>query len=250
MSRSTKMKNLAAISVAAVMGVAVQSAFAHTGPRDKAVEGVSAYNAIAIGHTCEIPGTETSRPIIAQSVVFPTVNPHVYRADNLKPMNLENVIEQGSLVDLPQLIQDKSIFTKQDEKTNTDGQVIGFYGAYGNLQHNLRGIVPFRMGAVNFVPDSCAKTLLVNIAIADICTRVFPPKPGTANLWIPNTTPKFSDPAIDGIGKPATLAISRDLVANPLKASCGAGYEVVVSPSDQDIDQNLKIRNYWPGTGL
>lgn len=250
MSRSTKMKNLAAISVAAVMGVAVQSAFAHTGIRDKAVEGLSAYNAIAIGHTCEIPGTETSRPVIAQSVVFPTLDPQVYRADNLKPLSLENIIEQGSLVDLPQLIQDKSIFTKQDEKTNAEGQVTGFIGAYGNLQPNLRGVVPFRMGSVNFVADSCAKTLLVKVAIADICTRAFPPKPGTANLWIPNTTSKFSDPTIDGIGAPATLTISRDLVANPLRPACGAGFDVVVSPSDQDIDQNLKIRNYWPGTGL
>ena len=250
MSRTKNLKTLAAISVTAVMSVAVQSTFADTGIRDKAVEGVTAYNAITIGHTCEVPETGAHRPVIGQSIVFPTLNPSVTRTDTAAAVALEEVIEQGSLVDLPQLVQDRNIFTKQNEKTNADGQVVGFFGAYGNLQYNLRGVVPFRMGAVNFVPESCAKTLLVKVAIADICTRTFPPKPGTANLWIPNTTTKFSDAAIDGIGSPAVLTVSRDLVNNPLDAACGSGFDVVVAPSNEDIDKNLVIRKYWPGTGL
>jgi len=51
---------------------------------------------------------------------------------------------------------------------------------------------------------------------------------------------------IDGIGAPATLTINRNVAANPLPSSCGAGIDVTVTPSAADVTVNLPIPGVWP----
>jgi hypothetical protein len=232
-----------------------QGVLAHTTIKEQATEGKTAYNALQIGHGCENPANGKTYPVIAESVVFPTINPIVTRSDGT-PTTLEAEVTDSSahshdpfivgLTGKASLVQDRSIFEAQNETYDANGNVIGFYGIKGKLQTNLNGLVPFRFKALTILPTSCAKRVLVKIAIADICKKTFPPKAGTANLWIPANTAKFTDTAIDGIGAPATLTINRDLAAHPLDPACGAGYDVIITPSNEDVDANLPIPGYWP----
>ncbi|HSV46036.1 MAG TPA: hypothetical protein VLJ58_09620 [Ramlibacter sp.] len=145
------------------------------------------------------------------------------------------------MANVAQLIQNKDIFGKQKEKTNGTGNVIGFESSEGSLDPTLHGLVPFRTAGVSFPADSCATRLVVQIAIADICE-----KNGATNLWIPSVTAKYTDPAVDGIGAPASLTFNRDLGKNPLPASCGAGYTLTVTPSAEYVDAHLKLDGYLP----
>jgi hypothetical protein len=41
------------------------------------------------------------------------------------------------------------------------------------------------------------------------------------------------------------LSVNRNLAANPLDPSCGAGFEVTVTPSAEQIDRDLPIPRVW-----
>jgi hypothetical protein len=232
-------------SVALVLGAA-HAAVAHTTVKAQATEGVREDNALKIGHGCE------ELPVRVQSVVFPTDAAELTTTDpNLSIADLSEVIEQGSLAGLVQGIQDRSIFGKQGEKTDANGNVIGFFGAKGRLAPELRGRVPFEFSAPAFVAESCATQLLVEIAIADVCR----PKParieaGRLNLWIPDNGSRLATEGaaagVDGVGEPATLVVNRNLESNPIDASCGAGFSVTVTPSAAQVDRDLPIPRHWP----
>jgi len=217
---------------------AALSAQAHTTVQVQANEGTTTYNNLVIGHGCTL-ANGTKLPVIAQSVVFPTVNPR-YTVNGTVSGN-PAVVSINSLANIAQLIQSKHLFARQKEKTNAAGAVIGFENTDGELDVTLHGLVPFRTAGVSFPADSCATKLIVQIAVADICQ-----KNGAKNLWIPAVTSKYSDPSVDGIGAPASLTINRDLAKNPLPASCGAGYTFTVTPSNEDVDANLKLDGYLP----
>lgn len=235
-------KKLAIGFIAAAMCIAGKDVFAHTTIKDKLTD-AGGYTALVIGHGCTDPLTGAKSPVTAQSVVFPTVNPVLTRSDGGSISSLSQVITSAlGLAGLPSLVQDNNIFAKQNVKTDSKGNSIGFVGKNGNLQTNLRGLVPFRFGAVTFVASSCAKSMIVKLAVADICSNTFPPQNGTANLWIPSTTSKFTDSSIDGVGSAsAALTITRNLVTNPMPVYCGNGYDVTVAPSNADVDANLPI---------
>ena len=221
---------------AAALLAASLGAQAHTTIQNPAAEGQTTYNNVVIGHGCSAPDG-SKLPVIAQSVLFPTVRP-VYSATGAAAGN-PSVVSVGSLANIPQLIQNKDIFSRQKEKLDAKGQVIGFESSEGSLDPALHGLVPFRTAGITFPADSCAVKLVVRVAIADICQ-----KNGAKNLWIPAVTAKYADPTVDGIGAPASLSFNRDLAKNPLPASCGAGYTFTVTPSAEDIDANLKLDGY------
>ncbi|MFO1329701.1 MAG: hypothetical protein U1F56_20240 [Rubrivivax sp.] len=208
------------------------TATAHTTVQVQAAEGTTTYNNLVIGHGCAT--ASGSLPVIAQSVVFPTVNPRFSVTGTMA--GNPAVVSITTLANVPQLIQNRDVFTRQAEKKNAAGQVIGFEGTEGFLSPDLHGLVPFRTAGITFPADSCATRLIVQIAIADICQ-----KNGARNLWIPSVTPKYSDPTVDGIGAPANLTFNRDLAKNPLASSCGAGYTLTVTPSPEDVDANLRL---------
>lgn len=221
----------------ACAGLAAQAAVAHTTVQVSATEATTTYNNLVIGHGCTVNGV--AMPVIAQSVVFPSVNPIVTIGGTVTSAITENPLSITTFANIAQLIQNRNIFTKQAEKKNASGQVIGFEGTDGSLDPNLHGLVPFRTAGVSFKASSCATQLLVKVAIADICV-----KNGAANLWIPSVTPKYANPSVDGIGAPATLTINRDLVKNPLPSSCGAGYTITLTPSPEDVDANLPLAGH------
>jgi hypothetical protein len=136
-------------------------------------------------------------------------------------------------------------------KLDALGNAIGFVAHDGSLDTGLLGRVPFQFAAPKFVASSCAKRLLVQVAIADVCAlgSSAPVVAGNVNLWIPDNGSQYSTAGkaqgIDGVGAPATLIINRDVTANPLPSACGAGVDVTVAPSAADVDANLAIPGVW-----
>jgi hypothetical protein len=224
-------------------------AFAHTTIKDQATEGTTLYTAATITHGCG-EGVKPNLPVIAQSMVFPNgPNSIVTRLDAPEePIALGDVLVGGShaagLID-PGAIQDKNVFSTIEELTDATGVVRGIHYADGELQVDLVGVIPFRMSGVTFVKESCVTKVRVRIGIANWCHH----DPGVRRVdaWIGRTTPVFNDPRVISLDFWPTLTINRDLAANPLPESCGAGYEVALEPSDEDIDQYLPLPGFIPG---
>lgn len=226
---------------------------AHTTIRSQATESVTDDNALKIGHGCTT-ADGSKLPVVAQSVVFPTSAPELATSDGSKVTGLDAVIEQGTLAGLAKSIQDKSAFRSQQVKSDALGNSIGFSGTAGSLNVDALGRIPFQFAAPKFVANSCAKRLLVKIAIADVC--VFGSgvtdsvKVGKVNLWIPDNGSQYAvlgkAQGVDGIGSPATLTVNRNTATNPLPAACGAGIDVTVTPSAADITTNFPIPGVWP----
>jgi hypothetical protein len=236
----------ALLSMALINLLAQGSAQAHTEVALPVNEDSETLNYITIGHGCEA----TDSPITAQSVIVPTLDPIVTRTYNSSTTTTTLADEIDGSLGLKGLIkpiQDKSIFTKQNIKTDSLGAIIGFVGTHGNLSTKLLGRVPFTAVAPRFAASSCANRVIVKLAVADICKKTFPPKAGTANLWIPATTPTFKDTNVDGITEAPALIIER---SGPLPGNCvgdgyADGYIVTVEPSATDIDTNLPIKGTW-----
>lgn len=247
-SISKNLRRLALCAVAWLAASACGNALAHTDVTDEIVEGESVFNRLAIEHGCEDPVSGRKLPVIAQSVVFPTANPTVIRSDGTASPGLASEIRNANgLAGLVGAVQDKSIFRHQRPILDATGNAIGFVGTGGSLDPDLMGVVPFHVVPVTFQSTACAKRLIAQVAVADICKRTFPPRPGTANLWIPAATSKFNNRGIDGIGTPAVLTIRRNLETNPLPAHCGDGYDVTLTPTETDVNEHLPIRGYWSG---
>jgi hypothetical protein len=249
MHKSKLMKKpLVLVAVAAL--IAASGAGAHTTVRSQATEARTDDNALRIGHGCSVSGGATL-PVIAQSVVFPTVAPALTSSDNTAVAGLSAVITQGTLAGLARTLQDGSVFMSQQVKRDALGNSIGFSATDGSLATDLAGRVPFQFAAPGFVASSCAKRLLVKVAIADICSLAEGDtvKAGKVNLWIPDNGSQYAvqgGPAgIDGIGAPATLIVNRDTTANPLPPACGAGVDITVTPTAADVDANLRIPGVW-----
>lgn len=245
MPRSAPVRALAFATFAAALCARVSVASAHTTVMAPASEGVRADNALRLGHGCD------DAPVIAQSVVFPTDAPELHTSDpGVTLVDLSEVIEQGTLAGLVGAIQSRDLFEQQAAKLDADGNPLGFHGWKGLLRPQLRGRVPFEFTAPSFVPESCATSLRIEIAVADIC-RVKPPtiQPGKVNLWIPDNGSLFAAQAaasgVEGLGSPARLTVQRDLAKHPLPEACGAGFVVTVTPSAAQIDRDLPIGAYW-----
>lgn len=92
------------------------------------------------------------------------------------------------------------------------------------------------------------------LAAADVCkvTQVSGFNTETVNLWTPAVGSNFDGtPSInDGYDSPATLRIARNLVTNPLPASCGTGVDIVVTPSANQINRDMPVflngKQAWP----
>lgn len=242
-----------ALAAVLCLTLAPCAALAHTTIRSQATESVTEDNALRIGHGCETPDGDRI-PVVAQSVVFPTVTPTLSTSDGSTVTALSAVIEQGSIAGLPRAIQDRSVFRSQQVKRDALANMIGFSGTSGALDVDALGRVAFQFTAPKFVATTCAKRLLIQVAIADVCIYgsglADSVKEGKVNLWLPDNGSQFSVAGkaqnVDGIGAPATLTVNRNLTTNPLLPACGAGIDVTVTPSPADVNANLPIPNIWP----
>jgi hypothetical protein len=150
-----------------------------------------------------------------------------------------------------QKILSRAVFSYEDEKTDTNGNVVGFWAGGGSpLPYQLLGFIPFRTNAVIIEPKSCAKSVKFYISIADVCQIT--PASGfsaeTVNLWTHNSlgTPYDRVSATDD--GPASLTITR---TSALDASCGGvGVAVEVKPSAKQINRDMPIKidgtQIWP----
>lgn len=249
MPKTTAFKKLLTPVLTAAVLAASQGGFAHTSTLLEMASGAAVDNAIAISHGCEAQG----KAIIAQSVVFPTVDPIITNSGSGTISDLNDVIEGGTLENIADLISSRDIFLSQKEKTNSLGNVVGFSGTLGYLPTYARGRVPFEAVAPRFADTSCAKKLTVEYATADICSTTKPTiSAEKVNLWIPDNGSQFAikglAAGVDGVGDPSIFVINRDLVNNPLPTdgSCDAEgpIDVTVTISPQDIDANLPITGW------
>ncbi|GAB6140750.1 hypothetical protein JCM14076_14790 [Methylosoma difficile] len=261
-----------------------QGVFAHTGVKDTITAGTSTiYNAFTATHGCASnvggEGSGTSQDLVGASVVFPNgagspVNKIDSAGNTIEAIDLSTVLAGGVTGGVwtgmgPRAIF-PSLFNNQKAVFDAAGNLRGFYTYGGSKQGgtSVVGLIPFRMSAVQFKADAsgainCAKSLKVRMAVANWCKRgaVNDAADDRADFWIGHMTTKFNDPetmpynATDvAAGKFywPTMTINRDLTAQPLDASCGAGFDVAIEPSDADIDAYLPIPStvtptFWPG---
>jgi len=271
------MKKIALFSAVAVLSVAGQGAFAHTGVKDKVVEGIAGYNNFTITHGCNgNVSLGDHRDVIAMSVLFPNAaDPSLAKVYKLNSAG----IQTETLPDLSNDIDgvtpgvgftklgiglvagNNTLFGNFLPTLDANGAIRGFQTWAGPTPYDtpvlpervisVTGLSPFRYGAVKFQTTSCAKSLKVRVAIANWCKKGWASRADDdrVDLWIGHTTAVFNDqrtmpratpydPAIEAPFWP-TMTISRDLVLNPLPANCGEGYDLAIEPADADIDALL-----------
>ena len=272
-------KKLALYSAATVMCVAGQSALAHTGIKDKVTEGVSGYNALAISHGCNSNAKPDAphKDVIAVSAVFPNssdiamsvVRKLDAKGDSIATQeDLSNDIEGVNPgvgftnMGLGVVAGGGTLFANIIPTLDGNGAIRGYHTWAGPapylsapLQESVvstTGLSPFKYGAIKFKSESCAKSLKVRIAVANWCKRGEDSKThgNRVDVWIGHTTPLFVDPrtmpyneADTAAGKSywPTMTVERNLLTNPLNASCAGGYDLSIEPSDADIDAYLPI---------
>jgi hypothetical protein len=222
---------------------------------DQTVESKTHYTGLVITHGCQ-DDSKIWRlfPVTAVNSVFPNngdsvaykINP-VTKGETL--VNLADHIEGaiGGLPSLsPKMVQDKSIFKKQQEVVDASGRVRGLLFYKGKVDTSATAVLPFRVSAPKFLTGSCAKRLRVRIAVANWCERS-KADPNRADIWMGQTTPLFNDPAVMPTDNYwPTLVVNRNLAVNPLAESCGEGFDLAVQPSSADIDRFLPVKGYWP----
>ncbi|MFI3218729.1 MAG: hypothetical protein QX189_06360 [Methylococcales bacterium] len=262
MSTSTSFKKLAVCTIITGLFTISQATFAHTSLQVGTInENTATYNNVVIGHGCApIGSTITSNPVIAQSVVFPDgIDSSITNAAGTAMGGVitdyvTNWITVGATAGtgFGAKIKNTDVFTKEGLKlANGSPDRVGFYGLEGELEGvGYVGLNPFRTAKVIINPTSCAKSVTFKMAVADICKATkFPIPDGAANIWMPaGTGSSFDSLALDGYGSAPSLKVVRTSILPP---ACGAGVDVIVTPSGAQIDHDLPIvkkngEQYWP----
>jgi len=228
--------------------LANQAVFAHTSFETRIVEeGTRIMNNVTIGHAC---GPDTR--VIGTSVVFADGISSSVVADGLVhdgPFS-DFVTNWGSNI---QPLYSRAVFNEVEEKQNELGNVVGFWGGGGpGMANNMLAYLPFRVNATNINPESCAVSVKVFAAIADIC-KITPEADvrmkGIANFWASSSLQTLYDSS-EGGDTSASITFTRNLEKNPLPASCGAGITVELRPSAAQINRDMPIQfqgvQVWP----
>lgn len=324
MKLSSKALKNATLGLSALMMLgAGQAAFAHASILNTINSGTAvgstSFSRIGVNHACN--NTTPILPVVAQSVVIPTISPVISANDPVNsplipqvgtaavpasgtpgqpgyvaavPASLDYVAAKAAgsyytilptaglgdylattlagtipvttLANRFQLVQSKDVFTSQIEQ-RVGANVIGWVSTKGSLGLNLHGEVPFRFSNVFFKPASCVRSVVIQLAVADICKTTQPvPYTGVwnsgsngVNLWIDSTlggSPSFPVAAIEPGAGTTNLTINRDPIANPYPANCAnapvaangvlsgtftagadALYDVKIQPSAADLEQ-------------
>ncbi len=245
-------KKIIAYSIAAAaIAMAGSHASAHTRLEVPTVpEATRVTNNIVIGHGCGTEGSTTGRrPVMGTSVVFPDGKDST--------ITVGGQPHAGSLSDfvtnwgnIPKQNYSRAVYDFQDNKTDSLGNVVGFWAGGNPVPPQFNIYVPFRLGAVTINPESCASSVKFFISIVDICEIT--PTSGfnedTVGLWthIGLGTP-YDRPGTDDNG-PASLTVTR---TSALPSSCGGtGVAVEVKPSAAQIIRDMPIKlngnQVWP----
>lgn len=204
-------------------------------------------NNVVIGHGC---GSES---VIGTSVVFPDGESSIITvgADPYRGALTDFVQNWGNVF---QLLQNRSVFSEQDEKNDLNGNVVGFWSGGGrSLAAHLNAHIPFTIGAIVIEPESCAKSVRFAVAIVDICkiTGINNFNDDSVSLWTPAVGSNYDgEPGGHAYDSPAFFTVSRDFESNPLPETCGDGMEVFVKPSAAQINRDMPIiyngTQVWP----
>ncbi len=249
-NKQFKFSTYTAVATALLMGVS-QSALSHTRLDTPVVtEGVRVANNVVIGHSC----TETSNTI-ASSTVFPDGVDSIIKVDGVVQADKVASDFIANWGNLNQKILDHSVFAVEDEKTDPNGNVIGFWVKQGKMPNHYTVFVPFRAGAAVFEAESCATSVKAIVAVADIC-KVTPiagfATEGNVELWTPAVGSNYDGtPGVGGYDSPASLTYTRNLETNPLPEACGGtGVSVEIIPSAAQLNRDMPIvhkgKQYWP----
>lgn len=242
------------ILVAASLLVA-QGAFAHTRLKVPVIDENAAfhgsnYNDVVIAHGCQDSSDKSTIDTIGTVVVFPDGKDSIITVDGA-PYNGQLSDFVTNWASPVTIIQDKSVFTQQAYIKDSLGNKLGFWAAGGNgLTAGYRGLLPFTTAGVVIEPTSCAKSVTFVLAIADVCevTDINGFNNSSVQLWIPVVGSKFEEPSRHGYDSPATLKVNRTIA--PLPESCGVGKDVIVKPSAQQMERDLKViidgQQIWP----
>lgn len=237
------------LALIALSGIIYQNALAHTVIEPSQItEGRSSNNNVVITHGCG------DGAIIGQSVVVPDGNSSTIAASgNPYTGPLSDFLQNwGGMITF---VQDRSVFSEQDRKTDANGNTVGFwFGGGRTVAPYARGRIPFVSGAILFVPESCAKAVRFAFAVADICKITSidnMTEEGSVNFWTPAVGSKYDGtPGGHAYDFPVFLTVNRDLSTNPLPESCGAGLQVTVKPSAAQVDRDMPIifngTQVWP----
>ena len=233
-----------------------QGAFAHTRLKVPVIDENAAlhgsnYNDVVVAHGCQNEANgQSTIDTIGTVVVFPDGKDSIITVDGA-PHNGQLSDFVTNWASPVTIIQDRSVFTQQTYITDSLGNKLGFWAAGGNgLKAGYRGLLPFATAGVVIEPTSCAKSVTFVLAIADVCevTDINGFNNSSVQLWIPVVGSKFEEPSRHGYDSPATLKVNRTVA--PLPESCGAGVDVVVKPSAQQMERDLKVmidgQQIWP----
>ncbi|MCC8997433.1 MAG: hypothetical protein LM517_10405 [Nitrosomonas sp.] len=211
----------------------------------------SDYNAVVVAHGCIDAATNAATiDTLGTVVVFPdgkdstiTVNGQPYSGTLA-----DYVTNWGSPVTK---VQDKSIFPYEDYIKDSLGNKLGFWTGGGKgLKAGFRAVVPIATAGVIINPESCAKSVQFVVSIADICqiTDAAGFSDQSVMLWTPTVGSIYQFEGAHTTDSPATLTVNRSIT--PLPASCGAGEEVVVKPSANQLNRDMRIiyegQQIWP----
>jgi len=299
MSPSITTKKLALLSLTGVaLAVANQGAVAHTRLEIATVaEGVTVghaqtgkvHNYLTIGHGC--PPAAARKATIGTSVVFPNAisfTPVIGVDSGAGKVYTTNpaVSYYSPLANIGVMIRTGGPWENTNIKADDLGNKDGFWAGGKAYDQTISTPinVDFYTSAVTIAPESCARSVTFELAIADFCSIDVPSataKDEEVLYWspIPNfegvpgqpfgaptadaarkipVGPSYSNYdgyadaahtiAGDGWNSPATLKVTRNLTANPLPAGCtgngGAGDDVYVYPSAEQLNKELPI---WSG---
>lgn len=268
MNNTNILKKMALCSATTALLALSQNSFAHTRLQTPTIdEGTRVYNNEVIGHGCEGPtGSKTigGADTIGTVVVFPD------GADSIVTVNGE--ASESVMTDFISgfgigKVRSKDIFSAEAVITDANSNVTGYWTGGGDvLTAGLVGLVPFRTNAVTFNEDSCAKSVTLKVAIADVCqiTDINGFNNSTVMLWTPAVGSNFDGLGLDGENSPATLTINRNLDTNPLPSNCAvvdgdgdgidegdtAGDIVEITPSAAQLNRDMPVKidgvQIWP----
>lgn len=156
--------------------LAAGQAFAHTGVRDKVVEGTSIYTAFSLTHGCASGSAGhqpvQSYPVVGQSAVFPYGNNVVWRdkagAIIQKGGNGNDTISVATLSLGVSGVDGGTVFKTIEEIVNSEGVVQGLLWKDGVLAPQMATLPLFRVTAPK-IANNCVENLKIRIGVVNYC---------------------------------------------------------------------------------
>lgn len=225
-----------------------QLVLAHPGLKyDPAVSQEAVYS---IEHGCG------GNSVIGTIIVLPNVNESpIVKIDGEETDELlENLLVSSNAA--MKLVIDKRVFDIQQPIRDELGNVIGFWTGGGTaVPPDAAALLPFRPNVTaEFIEESCVSKVTYRVTAIDVCNLTTWADGVNAqdySLWVPAVGSDF-DGEPDGHAYDFTrnITVMRDLEENPLPANCGEGQEIIVSPSAEQLNRDLRIKldgqQVWP----